>query len=51
MGWSYGFAGAPGAGALMAKAIATGEIDGRMRPFAIDRFERGLPVFDPTLVL
>ncbi|EGD58300.1 sarcosine oxidase subunit beta family protein [Novosphingobium nitrogenifigens DSM 19370] len=50
-GWSYGFAGGPGAGRLMAGAIATGTIDPVMRPFAIDRFDRGMPLTDPTLVL
>ena len=50
-GWSYGWAGGPGAGSLMAKAIATGTIDERMRPFAIDRFDRGKPVHDAAIVL
>jgi sarcosine oxidase, subunit beta len=50
-GWSYGYAGAPGAGALLAKAIATGEIDDRIRPFALDRFDRGQPVHDAAIVL
>jgi sarcosine oxidase subunit beta len=50
-GWSYGYAGAPGAGVLLAKAIATGEIDVRLRPFALDRFDRGQPVHDPAIVL
>jgi sarcosine oxidase subunit beta len=50
-GWSYGWAGAPGAGTLLAKAIATGEIDPRMLPFAVDRFDRGQPVHDPAIVL
>jgi hypothetical protein len=35
----------------MAKAIATGTIDGRMRPFAVDRFDRGKPVPDAAVVL
>jgi sarcosine oxidase subunit beta len=50
-GWSYGFAGAPGAGLLLAKAIAKGDIDRRMRPFAVDRFERGMPVAESGIVL
>jgi sarcosine oxidase subunit beta len=50
-GWSYGWAGGPGAGSLMAKAIATGTIDERMRPFAVDRFDRGKPVPDAAIVL
>jgi sarcosine oxidase subunit beta len=49
--WSYGFAGAPGAGLLLAKAIATGKIDDRLTPFAVDRFDRGAPVFDSAIVL
>lgn len=43
-GWTYGIAGAPGAADLLAKAIVTGKIDARMRPFAVDRFRRGQPV-------
>lgn len=50
-GWSYGFAGAPGAGLLLAKAIATGEIDPRMKPFAVDRSERGRPIAELGIVL
>jgi sarcosine oxidase subunit beta len=50
-GWSYGFAGAPAGGALLAQAIATGTIDERMRPFAVDRFERGAPVHEAGIVL
>jgi sarcosine oxidase, subunit beta len=50
-GWSYGYAGGPGAGILLAKAIATGEIDDRIKPFALDRFERECPVHDPAVVL
>lgn len=50
-GWSYGWAGAAGAGELLAKAIATGEIDQRIKPFAVDRFDRGRPVPDPAIVL
>jgi sarcosine oxidase subunit beta len=50
-GWSYGWAGGPGAGALMAKAIGKGEIDERMKPFALDRFDRGRPVQEAAVVL
>jgi sarcosine oxidase subunit beta len=50
-GWSYGFAGGPGGGLLLAKAIATGEIDARMKPFALDRFERGQPIAEAGIVL
>jgi sarcosine oxidase subunit beta len=50
-GWSYGWAGGPGAGALLAKAIATGERDPRIIPFAIDRFDRGQPVNETAIVL
>lgn len=50
-GWSYGFAGAPGAGLLLARAIATGRHDERLLPFALDRFERGCPVVEPGIVL
>jgi sarcosine oxidase, subunit beta len=50
-GWSYGYAGGPGAGALLAKAIAKGEIDDRIRPFGLDRFDKGRPLHDPAVVL
>jgi sarcosine oxidase subunit beta len=50
-GWSYGYAAGPGAGVLLAKAIATGEIDDRIKPFALDRFDRGCPVHDAAVVL
>jgi sarcosine oxidase subunit beta len=50
-GWSYGWAGAPGAGALLAKAIAKGDIDERMKPFALDRFDRGKPIAEAAVVL
>ncbi len=50
-GWCYGHAGAPAAGELLAKAIVSGEVDERMRPFAVDRFERNQPVVEPGIVL
>lgn len=50
-GWCYGHAGAPAAGELLAKAIVSGEVDERMRPFAVDRFERNAPVVEPGIVL
>ena len=50
-GWSYGFAGAPGAGLLLAKAIARNDFDQRMLPFAVDRFDRGKPVVEAGIVL
>jgi sarcosine oxidase subunit beta len=50
-GWSYGFTGAPGAGALLAAAIARGTIDDRIRPFAVDRFERGQPIAEAAINL
>jgi sarcosine oxidase subunit beta len=50
-GWSYGFTGAPGAGALLAAAIARGTIDDRIRPFAVDRFERGRPIAEAAINL
>lgn len=43
--------GAPGAGDLMGKAIATGQIDDRMTPFAVDRFDRDKPVRELGIVL
>lgn len=50
-GWCYGHAGAPAAGDLLAKAIVKGEVDERMRPFAVDRFVRNQPVVEPGIVL
>jgi sarcosine oxidase subunit beta len=50
-GWSYGWAGSAGAGVLMAKAIASGEIDALIKPFAVDRFDRGKLVNDAAIVL
>ncbi len=50
-GWLYGIAGAPAGGALLAKAIATGEIDDRMRPFAVDRSRRGAAITERSLVM
>lgn len=50
-GWSYGFAGAPAAGDLLAKAMLTGSPDPRILPFAIDRFRRHQPVIDSSIVL
>ncbi|WP_312378575.1 NAD(P)/FAD-dependent oxidoreductase [Pseudomonas oryzihabitans] len=50
-GWCYGHAGAPAAGDLLAKAIVEGVVDERMRPFAVDRFDRGCPVTEPGIVL
>ncbi|KRW57804.1 NAD(P)/FAD-dependent oxidoreductase [Pseudomonas sp. TTU2014-080ASC] len=50
-GWCYGHAGAPAAGELLAKAIVSGIVDERMRPFAVDRFERNQPVVEPGIVL
>lgn len=50
-GWSYGFAGAPAAGDLLAKAIMTDEIDTRISAFAVDRFRRNQPVAEGAIVL
>ncbi len=50
-GWSYGFAGAPGAGLLLAKAIAKRVIDPVMAPFALDRFEKTGPIREGGIVL
>lgn len=50
-GWSYGFAGAPAAGKLLAQAILTGRIDHRMQPFALDRFEKTGPIVEGGIVL
>lgn len=50
-GWSYGFAGAPGAGLLLAKAIAKDYTDERMLPFALDRFDKGKAIEEAGIVL
>ena len=50
-GWSYGIAGAPAGGDLLAKAIVTGEIDSRMRPFAVDRKRRGKLIAESAIVV
>jgi len=50
-GWSYGIAGAPAGGDLLAKAIATGEIDARMAPFAVDRKRRGKLIEEGAIVV
>jgi len=49
-GWSYGIAGAPAAGDLLAKAIVTGAIDDRMAPFAVDRKHRGKLIQEGAIV-
>lgn len=50
-GWSYGYAGAPAAGKLLARAIKTGHIDGRLKPFALDRFETTGPIREAGIVM
>ncbi|MFX0543334.1 NAD(P)/FAD-dependent oxidoreductase [Roseovarius sp. S4756] len=50
-GWTYGIAGGPGAADLMAKAIATGDIDSRMAAFSVDRFRRGKPCMEASAVI
>jgi sarcosine oxidase, subunit beta len=50
-GWSYGYAGAPAAGDLLAKAIVEEQIGPEIAPFAIDRFTQGRAVADSSLVL
>ncbi|NPD16793.1 FAD-dependent oxidoreductase [Xinfangfangia sp. D13-10-4-6] len=50
-GWSYGFAGAPAAGRLLAGAIGKGHIDSRMKPFALDRFQTTGPIIEKGIVL
>jgi sarcosine oxidase, subunit beta len=50
-GWSYGFAGAPAAGHLLARAILEGTLPEELAPFLPDRFERGEPVREGAIVL
>ena len=49
-GWMYGIAGAPAAGDMLARAIATGSTDDRMAPFAVDRFRRGALIVEGSTV-
>lgn len=49
-GWLYGVAGAPASGDLLAKAIATGVVDDRMAPFAVDRQRRGMGILEESTV-
>ena len=51
IGWVYGFMGAPGAAELLAKYIATGEIDHRMAPFGIERTRTGRWIQEGSLVV
>jgi sarcosine oxidase, subunit beta len=51
VGWVYGFMGAPAAGELLAKYIATGETDARMAPFAIERVHDGRWIREGSLVV
>lgn len=50
-GWSYGYAGAPAAGRLLAEAIVHGRIDERMKPFALNRFETTGPIKEGGIVV
>jgi sarcosine oxidase subunit beta len=50
-GWSYGVMGAPAAGMLLAEAIATGRIDERMAPFAVDRKRQGRLICESAIVV
>jgi sarcosine oxidase, subunit beta len=50
-GWAYGFACAPAAGELLAKAMLKGVLDPRIVPFALDRFAQNRPVREGGIVL
>ena len=50
-GWSYGWAGGPGTGVLLARAIAGQGVDRRLQPFAIDQFAKGRTIIAPSIVL
>lgn len=49
--WLYGFMGAPGAGKVLAEAIATGRTPAVMAPFAATRFLEGRTIQESTLVV
>jgi heterotetrameric sarcosine oxidase beta subunit len=50
-GWVYGFVGAPAAGKLLAQYILTGEMPPEIKPFNIERFEKGRLIIDHSLVV
>ena len=50
-GWGYGFMAGPGAGKVMAEAIATGVVPPAMAPFAVERFARGEPIAEGSIVV
>ena len=50
-GWVYGFVGAPAAGYLLARYILSGHMPAEIQPFNIERFERGEPIIDRSLVV
>lgn len=50
-GWSYGWTGGPGTGVLLARSITEGRVERRLQPFALDRFARGAPLIDKTIVM
>jgi sarcosine oxidase, subunit beta len=50
-GWSYGFAGAPAAGELLAHTILSGTTHELLQPFSVDRFRRNAPVPEGSIVL
>lgn len=51
VGWVYGFMGAPAAGELLAKYIATSTTDSRMAPFGISRVREGNWIQEGSLVV
>jgi sarcosine oxidase subunit beta len=50
-GWCYGYAAAPAVGELLSEAIAGDGVDGRLAPFALDRFARNQPVVEGGIVV
>jgi sarcosine oxidase, subunit beta len=50
-GWSYGYASSAAVGELLAQSIVTGTVDSILQPFAVDRFERNVPVIEGGIVL
>ncbi len=50
-GWVYGFMGAPAAGMLLARAIATGELSDVVSPFQLRRFREGRHIVESSLVV
>ncbi|MEI7742352.1 MAG: FAD-dependent oxidoreductase [Chloroflexota bacterium] len=50
-GWVYGFMAGPGAALLLAEAVTTGRVPAALAPFTVERFARGEPIVEASLVV